>query len=160
MRLHNKEEGEKHMKARIVTTLVAALLAATLTSIPALAADKSDMAGRATGWEKAFNSGNGEAVAAFYTEDAQRLPYQAPTVSGNSAIAANVQTTYEAGAVKIKLAVLGAESQGSMGWGHGTYELMDADGKTVQKGKWMNISKKVGGKWLIHADIWNTNAPE
>lgn len=145
---------------RVVTSLAAALLVASLTTVPALAGDKSDMAGRAKDWEKAFNSGNGEAVAALYTEDAKRLPYQAPTVSGNSAIPANVKASYEAGAVKIKLVVLGAESQGSMGWGHGTYELMDAEGKTVQKGKWMNVSKKVGGKWLIHADIWNTDAPE
>jgi len=96
----------------------------------------------------------------LYTKDAQRMPYQAPTVSGNSAIPANVEASYEAGAVKVKLAVLGAESQGNLGWGHGTYELMDSAGKTVQKGKWMNVSKKVDGKWLIHADIWNTNAPE
>ncbi len=47
-----------------------------------------------------------------------------------------------------------------MGWGHGTYVLMDADGSTVEQGKWMNVSKKVGGKWLIHCDIWNTDAAE
>ena len=146
--------------SRIITTLAVALLAATLTTSPALAGDKSDMAGRAKVWQEAFNSGSGKAVAALYTEDAMRMPYQAPTVSGNAALPANVQASYDAGAVKIKLEVLGAEAQGNLGWGHGTYELMDAEGKTIQKGKWMNVSKKVGGKWLIHADIWNTNAPE
>lgn len=48
----------------------------------------------------------------------------------------------------------------TMTWGHGTYRLMDAEGTTIQSGKWMNVSKKVGGTWLIHADIWNTDAPE
>ncbi len=135
------------------------LVVVTLLISPALAGDKSDMAGRAVAWQDAFNAGNAGAIAALYTEDGMRLPYQAAPVSGRESIAANVQATLDAGLRKIKLEVLGSESQGNLGWGHGTYVLMDAEGATVQQGKWMNVSKKVDGKWFIHCDIWNTNAP-
>jgi ketosteroid isomerase-like protein len=142
------------------TGLLITLLAAVAVASPTLAGDKSDMAGRAQVWQDAFNSGAGTTIAGLYTEDAMRLPYQAPTIEGRDAIAANIAGTREAGITSIKLEVTGAESQGNMGWGHGTYVLMDGEGNTVQSGKWMNVSKKVEGKWLIHCDIWNTNAPE
>jgi uncharacterized protein (TIGR02246 family) len=136
-------------------------LAVMLAVSPVLAGDKSDMAGRAKTWEKAFNAGDTAALAAHYTEDGTRMPYQAPTISGRSAIAEQTQGTFDSGATKIKLAVLGGESQGNLAWGHGTYQLMNAEGATVQQGKWMNVSRKVDGTWLIHADIWNTDeAPE
>jgi uncharacterized protein (TIGR02246 family) len=139
--------------------LLIALLSAVALS-PALAGDKSDMAGRAKTWEDAFNSAAAGALAGLYTEDAMRLPYQAPVINGRDAIAENIKSTREQGITSIKLEVLGSESQGNMGWGHGTYVLMDGDGNTIQAGKWMNVSKKIDGKWLIHCDIWNTDAPE
>lgn len=140
--------------------LVGALLVATLAVAPALAGDPSKMAKRLEAWEAAFNAGDAKALTAHYTEDAARLPYQAPTITGRAAIADQMTAMRDQGAVKIELELLGSEAQGKMGWGHGTYHLMDADGGTVQKGKWMNVSKKVGGKWLIASDIWNTDAPE
>jgi ketosteroid isomerase-like protein len=135
-------------------------LAFMLTASPALAGDKSDIDGRVKMWQAAFNGGDGNSVAALYTEDATRMPYQAPVIEGRAAISANIQATHDAGATKIDLKVLGSESQGSMSWAHGTYQLKNAEGSTVQKGKWMNVSKKVGKEWLIHRDIWNTDAPD
>ncbi len=46
-----------------------------------------------------------------------------------------------------------------MAHGTGTYEILGADGSHIDHGKWMNVSKKVGGKWLIHCDIWNSDMP-
>jgi ketosteroid isomerase-like protein len=134
---------------------VIALLATSL----ALAGDKSDMAGRIVSWQKLYNSGDFDALAAQYTEDATRMPYQAPKVQGRAAIAEMNRTFHDAGAVKIELELVGSESSGGMGWAQGTYHLMDSNGETFQKGKWMNVSKKVGKEWLILADIWNTDAP-
>jgi uncharacterized protein (TIGR02246 family) len=111
-------------------------------------------------WEQAFNSGDAEAVAAMYAEDGTRLPYQAAPLSGREAIITNIEETRAQGIVKVDLELVASESQGSIGWAHGTYVLMTADGAKTQEGKWMNVSKKVGGEWLIQADIWNTNAPE
>jgi ketosteroid isomerase-like protein len=118
------------------------------------------LAARAKAWQDAFNAGKADAVAALYTEGAVRLPYQAPSITGRAAIAGNIQENYDNGVTKIDLKVLESAAAGDMAWGHGTYSLMNSEGATVQQGKWMNISEKVGGVWLIHRDIWNTNAPE
>jgi ketosteroid isomerase-like protein len=149
-----------HRTTNRTCLVVGALLVAALAVAPALAGDPSKMAERLAKWEGAYNAGDVKALAAHYTEDATRLPYQAPTISGRVAIADHTTAIRDQGAVKIELELLGAEAQGKIGWGHGTYHLMDAEGATIQKGKWMNVSKKVGGKWLIQSDIWNTDAPE
>jgi len=149
-----KEEEEAVRKKILIAVLL-------LAAAPAFAGDDpSDMAARAKSWEAAFNAGDVDAIAALYTEDGCRLAYQAPAVESRSEIPANIQATRDAGITEIKLAVVRAEAQGNMGWGRGTYQLMDGSGATVQQGKWMNVSRKVGGKWLIACDIWNTNAPE
>jgi ketosteroid isomerase-like protein len=135
------------------------VLVAVLCVSPVLAADQSDIVGRVAVWEKLYNAGKFEELAAQYTEDATRLPYQAVRVEGRDAIVALNRSYHEAGAASVDLEVLGAESQGGLAWAHGTYHLKAADGSAFQTGKWMNVSKKVGKEWLIHADIWNTDAP-
>ena len=149
------------MKNRAVGVVCAAMLLVALVGSPAFAgSDESNIAERIVTWEKAFNAGDAKALAAHYTEDAARLVYQAPTISGRAAIVENTQATYELGLTKIDLEVLGSESQGNLAWAHGTYKLMTADGAIAQEGKWMNVSKKVKGVWMTQADIWNTNAPD
>jgi uncharacterized protein (TIGR02246 family) len=136
------------------------LLAAVALAPPALADDKSNIEMRVKAWQKAFNAGDAAAVAAHYTLDAVRMPYQAPILKGRPAIQAHTEATFERGIVGVELEVLGSDSQGKLAWACGTYVLKAADGSTVQEGKWMNVSKKVGGEWLTYSDIWNTNAPD
>ena len=143
-------------KSVVVCAAAAALL---LVAAPTSAADKSDVVGRVQNWQASFNEGQAGAVAAQYTADATRMPYQAPALKGHAAIKRNIEETYALGIVKIELEVAGAESEGNMAWAHGTYVLKGADGTTMQQGKWMNVSKKVEGSWLIQADIWNTDGP-
>ncbi len=138
---------------------VCSVIVVTLAAVPAFAGDASDMAKIVASWQASFNAGNAKAIAAMYAEDAMRLPYQAPTVSGRQAIVENIQGTLDQGIVKIELKLGASESHGDMAWAHGTYHLMTADGATAQMGKWMNVSKKVGDGWQIQCDIWNTDAP-
>jgi len=147
-------------KTVTIVRCVAMLMAALVASAAFAGDDPSNMAETIVTWEKAFNAGDAKAIAAVYAEDATRMPYQAPAISGQAAIAANISETRDQGIVKIELKLVGSETEGKMGWAHGTYHLMTADGATAQKGKWMNVSKKVKGKWVIQTDIWNTDTPE
>ncbi len=144
----------------VIVSTVLVLLALGLPGSPALAGDKSDFEGRLRAWQKAFDSGDAAAVAAFYTLDAVRMPYQAPTLKGRAAIQAHIESTFARGVASVELEVLGSDSQGKLAWACGTYALKTADGTKVQQGKWMNVSKKVDGEWLTYSDIWNTNAPD
>ena len=135
------------------------LAALMLVVAPALAADESDLAGRASAWQEAFNAGNLEAVAALYTADACRMPPNMESVEGQEAIAGNLQAFVDMGAAQVNLAVTEDESVGDMAYGAGTYEILGADGSHIDHGKWINISKRLNGEWKIYCDIWNTNMP-
>jgi ketosteroid isomerase-like protein len=140
--------------------LYALILAGAICfAIPSLAADQSDLAGRAATWEKEYNANNLNGVVALYAKDGCRMPPNAETAHGSEAILTNLKNGKENGAAKIKVTITSAETTGDMGYGAGTFELMGADGNTIDKGKWMNVSKKVNGAWKIQCDIWNSSMP-
>ncbi len=125
------------------------MLCAVLAAAPAMAAEKSDLAGRAATWEKEYNAGNLKAVAALYAADGCRMPPNAPIAQGSDAILAQLQSGKDNGIAKVTIAVTTDQTSGDWGHGTGTYEILSADGKHVDHGKWMNVSEKVKGKWMI-----------
>ena len=135
------------------------IMSAICLAVPALAADQSDLAGRAANWEKAYNANNLNGVVSLYAKDGCRMPPNQETVHGTEGIMAQLKGGKEHGVTKVKIAVTSAESMGDMSYGTGTYESSAADGTNVDKGKWMLVSKKINGSWKIQCDIWNTTMP-
>ena len=134
------------------------MLATTLVAAPAFAADESNMAAKAATWAKEYNANNLKGVQALYATDGCRMPPNAAAAHGSAAILAQLQGSKEQ-APKIKIALTSAETTGDQGYAIGTYEIMAADGSSMDHGKWMNVSKKAGGKWMIQCDIWNSDKP-
>jgi ketosteroid isomerase-like protein len=132
---------------------------ALLAAAPALAADESDLAGRAAIWEKEYNAGNLKAVAAMYAADGCRMPPNQKAVNGTDGILGQLTAGKEQGLAKVKIAVTTAETNGDWGYGTGTYEILSADGSHLDHGKWMNVLKKSNGKWIIQCDIFNSDMP-
>ena len=147
------------MPTKKIATWVWIVVCTIFIAAPVLAADQSDLAGRAAKWEKEYNANNLNAVAALYASDGCRMPPNAETVKGSEAILAQLKSSKEQGAAKVKIAVTSSETMGDMGWGTGTYELIGADGTKMDQGKWMDVSKKEGGTWKFQCDIWNSNMP-
>jgi ketosteroid isomerase-like protein len=135
------------------------MLAATLATVPALAADKSDLAARAATWEKEYNAGNLTAVQALYATDGCRMPPNQKAAQGSEAILAQIKAGKDKGWAKVKIVVTAAESSGDLSYGSGTYEITGADGSHIDHGKWMNASKKSNGTWKIQCDIFNSDMP-
>jgi ketosteroid isomerase-like protein len=149
-----------------ISKLLAAALLALLASIPALAADtKADMAALEAvdqAWLKAFNSGNADAIAALYDENAVLLPPNAPAAVGRAAIKAFLKAEMD-GAAKAGVAfALGAKpaggATGNMGWQSGSYTVKDKAGKVLEAGKYLSVSAKKNGKWVYVRDTWNADA--
>ena len=128
-------------------------------AVPVMAADQSDLAGRAATYEKEFNANNLAGVAALYAKDGCRMPPYQETIHGTDAIVKELQNGKDQGGAKIKVTVTSAETMGDMAYGSGTYEILRADGTQMDKGKWMNVSKKMEGSWKIQCDIWNSSLP-
>lgn len=138
---------------------VVLMLGAVLAGVPAAAADKSDVAGRAATWEKEYNAGNLAAVVALYAPDGCRMPPNQAAARGSDAILANLKAGKDRGLAKVKIVVTGAESSGDLGYGTGTYVVTGADGSHVDHGKWMLVSKKTNGVWKTQCDIYNSDMP-
>jgi ketosteroid isomerase-like protein len=146
-------------ETRVVGCVLLLMLGAMLAAVPAAAADKSDVAGRAATWEKDYNADNLEGVVALYAPDGCRMPPNQEAIHGRDAILAQLKAGKERGAAKVKITVTSAESSGDLGYGKGTFVITGADGSNVDHGKWMLVSKKSNGTWLTVCDIFNSDMP-
>lgn len=107
-----------------------------------------------------FNAGHGDSVATFYTEDGTVMAPNQPAASGRQAIAqamalgaANPTLTLVTGSVV---------ANGPLAVELGTYTITLAPSgaaSITDSGKYMVSWHKVGDRWLMAADIWNSDLP-
>jgi uncharacterized protein (TIGR02246 family) len=130
-----------------------------LGAAPALAADdiRSDIEAANKKWEAAASRGDGPGVAALYTDNAQLLPAQSGFVTGTQAIGEFWQGVFDSGIKGASLVTVEVESHGDTAYEVGTLELRGADGKVLDRGKYVVIWKKQGTSWKLHRDIWTTS---
>jgi ketosteroid isomerase-like protein len=153
-------EGEENMNTKkMICYGLVLMLATAFAAIPAAAADKADMAALAAVWEKDYNAGNLAGVVALYSSDGCRMPPNQEAVHGSDAILAQLKAGKDRGLANVKIAVSSSESSGDLRYGIGTYVITGADGSHMDHGKWMLVSKKVGGSWKTQCDIFNSDMP-
>jgi len=108
---------------------------------------------------QAFNKGDASACTGFYTDDAAILPQAASTLIGRAAIlklfqgriTPNMQYT-------VSSTVSGFD--GDLAFDQGTYVLRNIEqGRDVEFGKYVNVFRKIKGKWKIFRTIWNMDSP-
>ena len=132
---------------------------ALLGASPVLAADdlRSEIEAANRVLEAAVSRSDGTGMAALYTDSAQLLPAQSDFVTGTEAIGQFWQAAFDSGLKGISLVTLEVESQGDTAYEVGKLELRDADGKVVDRTKYVVIWKKEGASWKLHRDIWTTS---
>lgn len=64
---------------------------------------------------------------------------------------------FDSGVKDVSLVTLEVESHGDTAYEVGKLELRGADGKVLDRGKYVVIWKKEGTSWKLHRDIWNTS---
>lgn len=130
-------------------------------AINVIAADKlhSEISAATAEWVKLYNAGNVAGVAALYADDAKVMPPNSDFVTGSQGITAVFQGMLDSGAKSVTLTPVEVMGSGDTATEVGTYEVMDKDGKLMDKGKYMVHWKKVGSAWKLHRDIWNSSMP-
>lgn len=119
---------------------------------------KADMA-----W--AEQSGNIDSHLSYFMEDAIVMAPNQPMMSGKTDIRKMLEEMYAMPGFSINWKPTNVEVSGSgdMGCSIGTYELSmnDSTGmKLKDNGKYMTLWKKqADGKWMVSADMFNTNMP-
>ena len=113
-------------------------------------------------WNAAYNSGDAAAIAAKYADDGVVMPPGVQKAAGRDAIreliASEIAKAQAAG-VMLDIDQGEASVSGDTAWHAGSYVVNDASGVTVDSGNYLEVLRKVDGKWLIVRDIWNSDRP-
>lgn len=151
-------------KLTILLATFVALAACAKTAPPAAATAADETAARAVNiaWYKAYNAGDGAAVAALYAEDAVLNAPGAPAARGM----ASIREYYVKGAPESAAAGLALVDDptsdvgvsGDLAWQSGTFKITDKTGATVDTGKYITVFQRKDGKWMIIRDTWNSDA--
>ena len=116
--------------------------ASTTQTPAAVAADEAAIRAGTVLWTDAYNAGEVDKIVALYTEDAVVMPSNAPALIGHAAIKDFL--TKDAAAVKAagltaKDGVGDVGISGDLAWHAGTSSVIDAGGKTVETGKYIEV---------------------
>ena len=107
-----------------------------------------------------FNAGQGDSLAAHYTEDGRVMAPNTPVASGRQAIAASMGMM---GGATLVLTTESVAANGSLAIERGTYKITltppGATAPITDTGKYLVHWHKVGDTWLKVDDIWNSDLP-
>ena len=105
---------------------------------------------------KAFLAGDAKVIGELYSEDAQVIAPGAAVAEGRTAIAAfwadGMKTTRN-----VRLDTATVVSDGDLASEDGVVHLTASDG-SQSSARYVVVWKRLGGRWYMFRDIWNTGA--
>ncbi len=144
------------MKRPAMIALVLSLAAAGCAGSPVPEAFPQDVA---DAWLERYLANDAAGVAALYTGDAQLLPPDAKIVNGRAAIQEFIARTNPPGGSPLEIATVETLMFGDYAHRQGSYRLGGSDGGLPATGKFIELWKKVDGRWLLHREMWSANTP-
>jgi ketosteroid isomerase-like protein len=106
-----------------------------------------------------FATGDSVAFANCYTSDGCIYNTNMPKICGTAGIQSFLSMGYKSGLRNVVLTteeVIGGKEAVVE---TGTYEVFIENNVSVEKGKFVVAWKEENGKWKMHRDIWNSDAP-
>jgi uncharacterized protein (TIGR02246 family) len=146
---------------KITAAICACILIAFACPAPAAHADGAKEAIEAANgrFSAAAAKGDGAALAALYTTDAQVMPAGSDPIKGTDAIQKFWQGALDSGIAAIGLKTIDVFGHGPTATEVGAYELRDKAGKVLDHGKYIVVWRNVDGKWELLRDMFSTNVP-
>jgi uncharacterized protein (TIGR02246 family) len=115
-------------------------------------------------YSESLNAGDLERWLELWSEDGIQMPPDEPPIAGLDSIRARNDAFLDRFTVDIGITNQEVETAGDWAYSRGTYKarlMPKAGGRPVSiDGKYMTIlARQPDGSWLIHRDIFNSNAP-
>ncbi|MDG2276336.1 MAG: DUF4440 domain-containing protein [Pseudomonadales bacterium] len=110
-------------------------------------------------FSQTWQRGDASGVAALYTEACQFLPNNSEILNGRPAVQALIQGWMDGGIKSIELITAEVDDFDHTAVEVGRFILTDADGETVDDGKFIVIWRREGEVWQLHRDIVNSSLP-
>jgi uncharacterized protein (TIGR02246 family) len=115
-------------------------------------------------WNKAYISGDADALAGMYTDDAYSLPDKSPMWKGRDKILTENQKEMQSGVKYTNFTTKTLDVFGSgdvvneIGTFSITYIPANSTESVTENGKYLDVwQKQSDGSWKLKADIWNSN---
>lgn len=108
---------------------------------------------------KAFITGDSAAMVNNYTVDAKLFPPNEDKVEGRDAIAKLISQYLKYGIKEFSDSTTAVYGNADNVVEEGTLFMGDGKGNTIDKGKYVEVWRKVDGDWKLYTDIWNTSLP-
>ena len=137
-------------------TLVLVLLAVGCTQAPQT--DLEGLKAMRDVWQSAYDAKDAALITAIYSENGAVMPPNSESANGLAAIEGFFRE-FQATGMRVELQDTEAYAHGDVGYKVGTYTISDADGATVDEGKYVEIWRYIDGTWRMHRDIFNSNLP-
>lgn len=141
---------------KIFTTLVVVFLAIGCTQAPQT--DLEGLKAMRDVWQSAYDAKDAALIAEIYSENGAVMPPNSASVNGRAAIE-DFFAEFHATGMGVEIQGAEAYAHGDVGYKVGTYTISDADGATVDEGKYVEIWRYIDGRWQMHRDIFNSNLP-
>ena len=128
------------------------------------AAEEASLKATELAWSEAAGKKEIDSVVSFVTDDSIQLPPNAPAASGKDAVRKEWETLFALKdfTVKWNPTLVQVAESGEIGYTSGTYSLTFTDpktGKVEDKGKYLEVWKKVDGKWKCYLDMYSSDGP-
>lgn len=128
---------------------------------PSLQAQEDQVREASAAWDEAFNSGDLTQLMALYTEEAVDMPPNLPVLEGRAAIEADLQYILEEFTAHHETSIIDIKIGGDLAIERAAYTMLltpKAGGDTVTEvGKHIVVRQKVGDKWKVLWEIWNSD---
>jgi ketosteroid isomerase-like protein len=153
------------MRSAHIVVLVAIGTFAVTACAPPVAdtsADEGVLRFGTQAWVNAYNAGDADKIVALYADDGVVMPPDAVQLTGHAALRKYLVADIASSKAEGVSFALGEESTGiagNLGWHSGAFKVNGPGGATVGTGKYLEVWRKTGGKWLMIRDIWNNDAP-
>jgi uncharacterized protein (TIGR02246 family) len=108
-------------------------------------------------WMEDYEMGDAAAVGSHYTEDAISLPPHTPAVVGRESIIEYWREAMKSGPKGLNIQTEEVERDGELACEIGETDLIGPDEDVIDRFHYMVVWKRVGDKWLIHREIWNSS---
>ncbi len=109
-------------------------------------------------WAAAWNAGDAVALAALYAEDAEVMSPGKEPAKGRAAIEKHYRGDLAAATgSQNKIKTLEVMAAGDWAVEVGSFVADAEDGSHLDHGRYVAVWKKVGEKWMLYRDIWNSS---
>lgn len=145
--------------ARLIAYVAATVLLSMSTAVAQKSDVKTEIDKANEAFAAAFAKGDAAAIAKMYSSDARVFPPNSDAIQGADAIRKLWQGAIDMGVKSFKLQATEVEAYGTIVQEVGSYSTHAADGKQLDRGKYLVIWQREGNAWKLHRDIWNTSMP-